>query len=330
MNRSTHKNKLTCSILIPVYNGEAFIKKALLSAFSQGDDVEEVIVVDNCSTDNTWDLLQQFKSEKLKLYRNAANLGLFANFNCCLEKAKGDVLVFLCADDVLSKDAVAKALLIMGQDNLISVLNMSGRAIRENGAFIKTIANFISPGIYQGSVAALRIFQFLTESGYNALNYPSGVFLNRRIISENQIRFDSTFKKCGDIEFYLKLLNYGNLAVSRDVSCDVTFHKNQVGQQGRQSTIELEEFLTILRRFNDENQLTTSDDLQFKVRSLALWRALKFMITGDFLGFKSHIYFAFDTKKPLLVLLNLTTFILKKLSYFFQRPTLNIPKKNFY
>lgn len=98
------------SILIPVFNGEKFISKAVESALRQTYSDLEIIVSDNCSTDATADIVAQYSDRRLKVFRQRVNLGMVGNWNFCLSKVQGSTYQVLCADDTLADDFVEKML----------------------------------------------------------------------------------------------------------------------------------------------------------------------------------------------------------------------------
>lgn len=88
------------SICIPTYNRAGMISEAIKSALGQSYRRIEVIVVDNASTDTTEEVVAGFSSDpRLKYTRNEKNLGLFGNFNRCIEVASGDLIHILHSDD---------------------------------------------------------------------------------------------------------------------------------------------------------------------------------------------------------------------------------------
>ena len=88
--------------VIPVYNGERFIGKTLESVARQTIRPDRVIVLDNCSTDKTAQIVQEFKGVACEYIRNPKNLGLFGNCNRALEfAAETKYLLLLCADDCI-------------------------------------------------------------------------------------------------------------------------------------------------------------------------------------------------------------------------------------
>ena len=95
------------SVIIPVYNGEQFIEKAISSAIMQ-PEVAEVIVINDGSTDNTQEIIKnlQLESSKIKIYqhKNNENKGRSASRNLGVKKAFSKYLAFLDADDYYLKD----------------------------------------------------------------------------------------------------------------------------------------------------------------------------------------------------------------------------------
>lgn len=98
------------SICMPVYNGEAFISHAIASVQAQTEADWELIIVDNASTDSTWDLIQReaSKDQRIRVFRNQNNLGLAGNCNECLRRAQGEWLGFLPADDIYKPEVLAR------------------------------------------------------------------------------------------------------------------------------------------------------------------------------------------------------------------------------
>jgi glycosyltransferase involved in cell wall biosynthesis len=88
--------------VVPVYNGEKFIGETLQSVADQTLRPDRLIVLDNCSTDKTEQIVKEFKPFKCEYIRNPKNLGLFGNCNRALEFARETRhLLLLCADDLI-------------------------------------------------------------------------------------------------------------------------------------------------------------------------------------------------------------------------------------
>jgi glycosyltransferase involved in cell wall biosynthesis len=93
------------SIIIPCYNTEAFVAKAIESALSQSYDPIEVIVVDDGSTDDSLNVIESF-GDRIK-WKTGENQGVSAARNRGINLANGEFVKFLDADDILPEHSVA-------------------------------------------------------------------------------------------------------------------------------------------------------------------------------------------------------------------------------
>ena len=99
------------SILIPVYNVEAFLRECLESVMTQVVPGIEIIALDDCSTDSSHQLLQEFAEDSIvpiTILRHDHNRGLSAARNTLLNNARGDYVWFLDSDDALHPGAIAE------------------------------------------------------------------------------------------------------------------------------------------------------------------------------------------------------------------------------
>jgi glycosyltransferase involved in cell wall biosynthesis len=95
-------NKPLVSIGMPVYNGEKYIRQALDSLLAQDYENFELIISDNASTDDTWEICQQYavRDSRIQLYRNDENMGAIYNFHRVLELSSGKRFMWAAHDDL--------------------------------------------------------------------------------------------------------------------------------------------------------------------------------------------------------------------------------------
>ncbi|WP_409332457.1 glycosyltransferase family 2 protein [Trujillonella humicola] len=96
------------SILVPTYNGERFLKKALRSALEQSHREIEVLVGDDASTDSTPEVLAAVAAgdPRVRVIRHETNVGAYDNPVRLLEEARGEYVKYLLHDDLLMRDCV--------------------------------------------------------------------------------------------------------------------------------------------------------------------------------------------------------------------------------
>lgn len=132
------------SVAIATYNGERYIKAQLESILNQDMPVDEVIICDDRSTDNTLDVVEEFIKENglanWKVYKNPKNLGFSRNFFNAISKTTGDIIFLADQDDVWLPNKVSVMCGIMSQNPGIlalssrySLIDSSGRDIQNSG-----------------------------------------------------------------------------------------------------------------------------------------------------------------------------------------------------
>lgn len=92
------------SVCIATYNGEAFIREQLISILSQLGALDEVVISDDHSEDNTLDLIRKIGDDRIKIIENQRDRGYVSNFENSLSYAKGDIIFLSDQDDVWRLD----------------------------------------------------------------------------------------------------------------------------------------------------------------------------------------------------------------------------------
>ena len=96
------------SVLITSYNREKYIEEAIQSVLSQDYPNFELIIVDDCSTDQTAKIIKRYESidYRIKIFINEKNLGQFANRNLAAGYATGVYLKYVDSDDIIYPSAL--------------------------------------------------------------------------------------------------------------------------------------------------------------------------------------------------------------------------------
>lgn len=105
------------SIIMPSYNTGRFIKETIESVLAQSYPTRELIIVDDCSTDDTDDVVSQYLAdERIRYIKNDTNSGAAVSRNRALREAKGKWIAFLDSDDLWEPDKLQKQISFM-RDN---------------------------------------------------------------------------------------------------------------------------------------------------------------------------------------------------------------------
>ena len=113
------------SIIIPVYKNARHLSECLTSILAQNFQDMEILISDDCSPDNSVDIIRDFaaKDPRIRWWRNERNLGLTFNHNVCLRVAQGEFIKPFHADDkFLHPDALARMVKILEENPSVSLV----------------------------------------------------------------------------------------------------------------------------------------------------------------------------------------------------------------
>jgi len=98
------------SVVTPVYNAAPYIGEAIENILNQTFSDFEFIIIDDQSTDGSWDIIQRFgqKDSRIRAFRNEHNLGIAGNRNVGIEKVRGRYVAWQDADDVSIRTRLEK------------------------------------------------------------------------------------------------------------------------------------------------------------------------------------------------------------------------------
>tara|TARA_B100002019_G_C21211712_1_gene569802 strand:+ start:9 stop:752 length:744 start_codon:yes stop_codon:yes gene_type:complete len=111
---------MSISVCLATYNGEKFIKKQISSILSQIASNDEVIVIDDCSSDNTVKIIESLKDKRITIYLNNKNRREVYSFNRAIELAKNDFIFLSDQDDIWIDDRVKTMKKYINNFNLVS------------------------------------------------------------------------------------------------------------------------------------------------------------------------------------------------------------------
>lgn len=122
------------STVIPVYNRQDLVKLAIESALAQSVEGHEIVVIDNCSTDGTWAVVQDYAKRDLRIrcLRNDQNVGPVRNWRLGIEAARGEYCHLLFSDDRLEPDFLVDTLSLFDAN---TAYVMTGHTMQGQGGY---------------------------------------------------------------------------------------------------------------------------------------------------------------------------------------------------
>ncbi len=93
-------SKPLVSVIIPVFNREEFVEEAVQSILNQTIQDFEILIVDDCSSDNSVAIIENIKDSRIKLFKNDRHKGVSISRNIAIENVKGKYIAFMDSDDI--------------------------------------------------------------------------------------------------------------------------------------------------------------------------------------------------------------------------------------
>ncbi|MCD4669855.1 MAG: glycosyltransferase family 2 protein [Actinomycetia bacterium] len=130
------------TIAIPTYNrAGSYLREALAGAMNQTYENIEIIVSDNCSSDNTEAFIKGISDRRIRYFRHKKNIGANNNFNYCLEQAKGDYFLLLQDDDMIDNDFVEACMTVANHSKDTGIIRTGTRIIDSEGKVVRERTN---------------------------------------------------------------------------------------------------------------------------------------------------------------------------------------------
>ncbi|MCC8466949.1 glycosyltransferase family 2 protein [Photorhabdus bodei] len=136
-----NSDEVIVSIIMPSYNSSMFIIQSIESVLKQTFPKWELIITDDCSTDNTFDLISQYASidSRIKVFRNKDNLGAGVARNNSIKNANGRFIAFLDSDDMWHPTKLEKQIPFMINKNCALSYSYYQK-MDENGQLLSNIS----------------------------------------------------------------------------------------------------------------------------------------------------------------------------------------------
>lgn len=201
------KNKMKLSVIIPIYQGEAFIEKSVASLQDQGYENIEIILIDDGSTDRSGELCDalQEKDHRIQVIHQK-NQGPSAARNAGIASATGDYIAFVDADDALSKNAFYEMMQALNGNDYDMLIFGSVFEYYNKGVFIKSEVQCVKEQMALNHEGLANSFVALNDAG--CLTAIWNKVVKRCIIDDHHIRFNESMRIYEDFEFFLQVARH--------------------------------------------------------------------------------------------------------------------------
>jgi glycosyltransferase involved in cell wall biosynthesis len=265
MATSTSELSTPISVILPVYNGGEYLMLSVQSVLEQSVDDFEFLILDDCSTDGSWNYINSIGDPRVSVFKNDKNSGLFFNLNFLIKKSKSRLIKLWSQDDIMYKNCLETVIEFHQKYPEIG-FSYSGRDIIDRkGEIIRRNDEDKTPEIISTDLHALIAF-FTGSIAGNIAN----VCLNSTALDKIGL-FKEDMKISADFDMWVRLAEYYSTGFIRDSLIQLRDHTGQLSRNESLLINHVREDLQIYRYLLSY----VSDPI--KKRGLSMLRKHKFV-----------------------------------------------------
>ena len=217
------------SVIMGVYNGEYRLRKAVESIIGQTFGDFEFIICDDCSTDNSYAVLEKLrrKDDRIILMKNDVNMGLAHTLNNCLKVAEGEYIARMDDDDYSHPARFEKQVNFLDKHDKYAIVGTAVNMYDESGVWGKrVIGDEVSPlSIYKG----------------HTFVHPSVMMRRSAVSSVNNYSVDKRIGRTEDLDLWVKLYYAGYIGYNlKDVLLD--YYEGKSSYKKRKYKYRIDEY----------------------------------------------------------------------------------------
>lgn len=200
------------SVIMPVYNTEAFIREAVESILNQTFADFELIIIDDCSTDHTPAIINSYTDPRIRFITKPAHSGLINSLNIGLSLSNGEYIARMDSDDISYPTRLAKQV-----------------------DFLNSYPDIVLCGTWFHTMQPKDVVKHPTHPDdtkialldYCCFSHPTVMF-RKSFIDRYKLHFDLLFTSCEDYDMWTKMVCHGKLANLPEPLLAYRLHENQI------------------------------------------------------------------------------------------------------
>jgi glycosyltransferase involved in cell wall biosynthesis len=206
------------SVVMPVYNGERYLREAVESVLDQSFSDFEFVIINDASTDKTGEMLSEFarQDERIVILQNEENLGLTGSLNKGIDRARGEYIARQDADDISLPERFKKQVALLDSNPEVVLVSCNIEKINAEGNPLGIMKRSCSDNL----VAWYLLF-------YNRLAGHSQVMFRRKTF--NMLGgYSKKYPYCEDYELWCRMTGVGTVTILPEVLLQQRFHATSV------------------------------------------------------------------------------------------------------
>lgn len=267
------------SICLPVFDGEKHLAAAIESVLRQSCSNFELLIADDCSSDASVEIIRLYAAQDQRIvwWRNEKSLGLFQNYNACIERATGNYIKLFAQDDLLEPACLERMGNVLDVIPAVNLVSCARRVIDESmdEGNESVMRNDLAKGLVLNA-ESIVLKSLLTLS--NHIGEPAAVMFRA---SAKDKGFDTRYHHVGDLEYWLRICLSGACYFLDEVLCTFRIHPSGRTAFNKRNFLFALDFLRMEESFStvlERNGVTPHDfrkicvdalsvDLEYSVRN---------------------------------------------------------------
>lgn len=301
------------SVVIPLYNKQDFIATCIQSVLNQSFRDFEIIIVNDCSTDNSLGIVEKFNHPEIKIVNHDFNQGLSASRNTGIKNSSSEYVAFLDADDCWTPVFLETILNLINNFPQASLFGTNYIEIYPNGKRLE-----VKKGLEKNTLNSGMILDFFITGLQQPIYCPSS-FCVKRIVFEKIGFYNESISFGEDIDFNIRANLIFKLAYSKTIGCEYTMYsQNQITQSSLKGK-KITDFDFYEKQYPNHKSLKMYLDFQRYVM------AKHYKLEGNFTAFKQltqeislknltlkQIFLLFAPLQLVILIKKIKVFLLKK------------------
>jgi len=238
------------TVLMPVYNGEKYLRKAVDSILNQTFSDFEFLIINDGSSDDSVNIINSYSDPRIRLVHNEKNLKLVATLNKGFDLAQGEFLARMDCDDISLSQRLAKQVEVMDACPEVGVCGSWAKKINGNG---EIIGNYRTP-------TGEKLAKFIWRP--SPVIHPTALIRNKIF---KQYRYDQEFMDAEDYELWLRVSRNSRLYNLSDYLLLYRMHSSSVSNTKR--TVQVQSAYKAFTKYFGSEGISFEEFLSFMFES---------------------------------------------------------------
>lgn len=228
------------SVIMPVYNAEKYIEEAIHSVLNQTYPFFELIIVDDCGTDQSMNIVSRIEDPRIRILHNDVNRGIAYARNRAIEASKGKYIAIMDDDDRSFPERFEKQVDFLEKHPEIDILGGAVEVIDGEGKVIRKASEPLNNPLY------IKV-NFL----FRCIFHNSEVTFRKSLLEKNPIRYCENCYGMEDFRFWIQCSKIGKMTNLSDLLLQHRYHEGT-----ETARVKREEFEARKRYFGELQKLS--------------------------------------------------------------------------